>query len=80
MKTSQMMTAGSIAFAAFALWYVMKKQGGGAIATQAGQQQRDAGLAAFSLATAYQWADLQNQYVAETFAETKQIFRPSMGY
>lgn len=53
MTNNQMMTAGAVAFAAFALWYVFgKPQTGGALARQAGQQARDAGLA--------QWFDVVN--------------------
>lgn len=46
MTTNQAMTAGAVAFAAFALWYITRKPGQ-ALSVQPGQAQRDAGLAAF---------------------------------
>lgn len=44
MKTSTLMTAGAVAFAAFAAWYALRKPGQVASATPA-QAQRDTGLA-----------------------------------
>jgi hypothetical protein len=46
MKTNQLMTAGAVAFAAFALWVVSRQTGSPvvAISPQPAQQQRDAGL------------------------------------
>lgn len=44
-NTNQLMTAGAVAFAGFALWYVMKPASAAApVAVQPGQAARDAGL------------------------------------
>lgn len=43
MTSNQMMTAGAIAFAGFAVWYIARKPGG-EVPTQPGQAARDAGL------------------------------------
>lgn len=44
MTQNQALTYGAVAFAAFTLFYVFKKTPSKAVATQPGQQQRDAGL------------------------------------
>jgi hypothetical protein len=44
MTQNQLLTGGAIGFAAFALWYILRQPGGGAIASQPGQQQRDLAL------------------------------------
>ena len=45
MTQNQLMTAGVIGFAAFALIYITRKPNKGPVASQPGQQQRDRGLA-----------------------------------
>lgn len=67
MTSNQLMTAGAIAFAAFAVWQISKKPPGQAIANQPGQQQRDAGLATWGTQQSTQWGDLAQQVSAERF-------------
>lgn len=76
--TNQLMTAGAIAFAAFAVWHVTRKAPAGALANQPGQQQRDAGLAEFNFQQGLQWAEtarhevdrLASRYPAPTLANS----------
>lgn len=49
MNSNQLMTAGAIGFAGFALWYITRKPGG-AVTTQPAQQAQGAALV--------QWNDL----------------------
>lgn len=75
MTTNQLMTAGAIGFAVFALYFVTKQQGGGAISTQPGQQARDAGLQAWTDQQAAQWADMERQQLQQKFRETENLYR-----
>lgn len=61
MTTNQLMTAGAIGFAVFAVWWITRQQGGGAISNQPGQQARDAGLQAWNDQVSGQWNTLQAQ-------------------
>jgi hypothetical protein len=59
MNQNQLMTAGAVAFAGFALWYVFRTPGR-AIAGTAAQQQRDAGLAQWLATYDKQHADISD--------------------
>ena len=56
MNTNKLLTAGAIAFAGYALWYVNRTPGK-AIARQPAQQQRDSGLANWLSS----WTSLENE-------------------
>jgi hypothetical protein len=47
MNSNQLMTAGAIGFAGFALWWITRKPGNTPTAAQPAQAQRDIGLQAF---------------------------------
>lgn len=47
MNQNQLLTAGAVAFAGFALWYVFRRPTGGQVAAQPGQAQRDDGLSSW---------------------------------
>lgn len=64
MTANKLMTYGAIAFAAFAL-YQFNRRPGQAIANQPGQQQRDAGLAAWNDLQVSQWSDIAAQVAQE---------------
>ncbi len=68
MNTNQVMTGGAIAFAVFAVYVVMQKQGGGAMSSQPGQQARDAGLQAWNDIQAKQYEDLALQTNQDAFS------------
>jgi hypothetical protein len=68
LTTNQLMTAGALAFAAFAVWQFTRKPGQ-AIANQPGQQQRDAGLMAWNTLYAQQWQEIERQTAQERFRD-----------
>jgi hypothetical protein len=68
MNTNQLMTAGAIAFAAFALWQFTRKPGQ-AVANQPGQQARDVGLATWQEQYATQWQEIDRQTSQERFRD-----------
>lgn len=74
MTQNEMLTYGTVAFAAFTLFYVFKKTPTKAVATQPGQQQRDAHMMAFMSEWDKQTAGLTLQANAPQYnAFTKQF-------
>lgn len=67
MTQNEMLTYGTVAFAAFTLFYVFKKTPTKAIATQPGQQQRDAHLSDFMGAWDQQASNLTLQANAQHY-------------
>lgn len=57
MTSNQLMTAGAVAFAGFALWYITRTPGG-QVAKQPGQAMRDNGLQAWLGATASSYTEM----------------------
>jgi hypothetical protein len=69
MTQNQALTYGAVAFAAFTLFYVFKKTPAKAIATQPGQQQRDADLSA--------WLGVMDQQLASvSLSSSLDQYRP----
>jgi hypothetical protein len=63
MTSAKLMTAGAVAFAGFALWYVFRTPGQ-TIASQPAQQQRDAGLASWLAQYDAQHRDISDGSIA----------------
>lgn len=61
LSTNQMLTLGAVAFAGFAVVQYRRAQSGTALANQPGQQQRDAGIAAWNSLQAGQWSEIGRQ-------------------
>lgn len=74
MTQNQLMTAGAVAFAGFALWWINRgtRAQGAAIATQPAQQQRDSGLQAWFDHFDKQAAELSKgiDYSLSTYAQS----------
>ncbi len=68
MTSNQLFTWGAVAFAAFALVQFTRAQAAGqVVANQPGQQQRDAGLAAWNGLLQEQYQELERQTAQEAF-------------
>lgn len=66
MTQDKALTIGAIGFAVFAMVYI-RKQAGGAIATQPGAQARNAGLTFFN--------DMQAQQAVDLYVQNSGIFK-----
>jgi hypothetical protein len=72
MTTNQLMTAGAIGFAAFAVWWISRTPGQ-QVAAQPAQQQRDAGLAAWVATLDSQAREIESTSNALSLAQVKEL-------
>jgi hypothetical protein len=77
MTQNQLMTAGALAFAGFALWYVLNGSSTNApTAASPGQQRRDLGLAEWMKVLAQQEEDITHRAPAQYTDELNNILGP----
>lgn len=77
MNSNQLMTAGAIGFAAYALYQFVWQSSHKVttIANQPGQQQRDAGLLVWNQQQLGQWAHMDAQTGLESFPQTAALLK-----